>query len=119
MRVDGSLIVLFFSVFSTFAALPFLAAFGATPMTPAQIAIMTGAGCGGAIGQFGVTAAYRYAQPRQIAPLDYLNVVFTAVFGFFLFGQVPDVLSVVGFAAIVVAALRSTHAPAHRRDVTA
>jgi len=106
MGVRGPLIVLFFSAFSTLAALPFLA-FGATPMTPAQIAIMTGAGCGGAIGQFGVTAAYRYAQPRQIAALDYTNVVFTAIFGYLLFGQIPDAWSSLGFALIVAAALRS------------
>ncbi len=62
------------------------------------------AGAGAALGQFGVTAAYRYAEPRSIAVYDYTNVIFTALFGFAFFGQVPDALSVVGFAVILLAA---------------
>ena len=65
-----------------------------------------GAGAGAAIGQFGITAAYGYAAPREIAVYDYSNIVFTAALGFMLFGQVPDVWSVLGFVLIVAAAFR-------------
>lgn len=106
MKVEGSFVVLFFSAFSTLASVPFLLG-GADPMTPAQVLIMLGAGVGAAIGQFGVTAAYRFAPPREVAVFDYTNVIFTALFGFAFFGQVPDLLSVAGFALIVLAALRS------------
>ena len=106
LRVDGALIVLFFSAFSTLASLPFMFATGGIdPMTPAQMAVMLGAGCGAAVGQFGVTAAYRFAPPREIAVYDYTNVLFTALFGFFFFAQVPDLLSVAGFLLIVLAGL--------------
>lgn len=106
LKVEGSLIVLFFSGFSTLASLPFVC--GAfDPMTPAQILILLGAGCGAAIGQFGVTAAYRFAPPREIAVFDYTNVIFTAGFGFAFFGQIPDCLSVLGFLLIVLAGVRS------------
>ena len=105
MKVDGAFIVLFFSAFSCIASLPFMVADFA-PMTWGQVAILLGAGVGAAIGQFGVTAAYRYAEPRSIAAFDYTNVIFTALFGFAFFGQVPDLLSVAGFAVILLAALR-------------
>jgi drug/metabolite transporter (DMT)-like permease len=105
MKVDGAFIVLFFSAFSCIASLPFMVADFA-PMTCGQVAILLGAGVGAAIGQFGVTAAYRYAEPRSIAAFDYTNVIFTALFGFAFFGQVPDLLSVAGFAVILLAALR-------------
>ena len=108
LKVEGALIVLFFSAFSTLASLPFMAA-GIDPMTPAQMAIMLGAGCGAAIGQFGITAAYRFAPPREVAVYDYTNVIFTSLFGFFFFVQVPDLLSVAGFLLIVFAGLRSRH----------
>ena len=107
LKVDGAFIVLFFSAFSCLASLPFMAC-GVDPMTWRQVLIMLGAGCGAAIGQFGVTAAYRFAPPREIAVFDYTNVVFTAGFGFLFFGQVPDLLSVAGFALIVLAALYSS-----------
>jgi len=105
MKVEGSFVVLFFSAFSTLASLPFLAG-GADPMTGAQLLIMLCAGVGAAIGQFGVTAAYRYAAPREVAVFDYTNVIFTSLFGFAFFDQVPDLLSVAGFCLIVLAGLR-------------
>ena len=108
MRVDGSFIVFFFSAFSCVASLPFMAA-GVDPMTWRQFLIMLGAGCGAAIGQFGVTAAYRFAPPREVAVYDYSNVVFTAALGYLFFSQTPDFLSVVGFLMIAFSALRAAH----------
>lgn len=105
LKVEGSFIVLFFSAFSTLASLPFMLG-GIDPMTPAQILIMLGAGCGAAIGQFGITAAYRFAPPNEIAVYDYTNVIFTSLFGFLFFAQTPDLLSVAGFILIVLAGLR-------------
>ena len=104
MKVNGAFIVLFFSAFSCLASLP-LTAVDFRPMTMAQVLILIGAGAGAALGQFGVTAAYRFAEPRSIAVYDYTNVIFTALFGFAFFGQIPDALSVVGFSVILLAAL--------------
>ena len=105
MKVNASLIILFFSVFSSVASLPFMA-YDYTPMTAAQVAILCGVGVGAAIGQFGITSAYRFAEPRQIAVFDYSSILFAALFGFVLFGQVPDGLAVLGFVLIVLASLR-------------
>lgn len=106
LKVDGAFIVLFFSAFSTLASLPFLSS-GFDPMTPAQLLIMLLAGVGAAIGQFGVTAAYRYAPPREIAVFDYSNVIFTSLFGFAFFAQTPDAWSILGFALIVLSGIKS------------
>ena len=100
MKVESVFIVLFFSTFSTLATLPFML-FDYQPMTGAQVAILFGAGVSAAVGQFGITAAYRLAQPRELAVYDYSNVAFAAMFGFFVFGQVPDVFSWIGIAIIV------------------
>ena len=100
LKVEPSLIVFFFSAFSTLATLPFLV-FDYHPMTGAQVAILFGAGIAATVGQFGITAAYRFARPREIAVYDYANVAFAAVFGFLVFGQVPDAFSWFGIAIIV------------------
>lgn len=104
-NVDSAFIVMFFSAFSCLASLPFIAV-GFTPMTLAQVLILFGAGVGGALGQFGITVAYGFAAPRDIAVYDYSNILFTAALGFALFGQVPDLWSVLGFVLIVLAAIR-------------
>ncbi len=103
-QVDPRLIVLFFSAFSCLAAVPFMVADFA-PMTLPQVGALVGAGATAAMGQFGVTAAYRFAEPRSIAAWDYTNILFAALFGLLLFGQIPDAWSVLGFVAIVVSAL--------------
>ena len=103
--VDPALIILFFSVFSCLASVPFMIT-GFDPMTWQQVLILLGAGASAALGQFGITLAYGYAAPREVAVFDYSNILFTAAFGFIFFTQVPDVWSVLGFVAILVAAFR-------------
>lgn len=102
LKMDGRFIVLFFSAFSCLASVPFLV-FDFQPMTAAQVVILVCAGAGAAVGQFGITAAYRYAEPRRIAVFDYTNILFAALLGYLAFGQVPDVLSWCGF--VVIAAM--------------
>ena len=103
--VDPAFIILFFSAFSCLASVPFMVA-GFDPMTWRQVLILFGAGAGAALGQFGITLAYGYAAPREIAVFDYSNILFTAVFGFLFFGQIPDAFSLIGFVAIFLAAFR-------------
>ena len=103
--VDPAFIILFFSAFSCLASVPFMFA-RFDPMTWSQVLILFGAGASAALGQFGITLAYGFAAPREIAVFDYSNILFTAAFGFIFFAQVPDVWSVLGFVAIFVAAFR-------------
>ena len=103
-RVEPSLIVLMFSAFSCLAAVPFVAA-DFTPLSTGQLLSLLGAGLGAALGQFGITLAYRFAPPRKIAVYDYTNIAFTALLGFLLFDQVPDAFSVAGILIIVSAAM--------------
>lgn len=103
-QVEGTLIILVFSAFSCLASVPFML-HRLDPMTFAQVLALLGAGAGAAIGQFGITAAYRFAAPSSIAVYDYSNIVFTAVFGYLLFGQRPDLWSVGGMLLVIAAAV--------------
>ena len=110
LKVEPSFIVLFFSCFSTLVTVPFLV-FDYHPMTWAQVATLFGAGVAATAGQFGITAAYRLAQPRELAVYDYTNVVFAALLGFAVFGQVPDLFSWLGIAVIVSMGLLMNRRP--------
>ena len=98
--VHGGVIVFAFSLFSTLSAVPFMVA-SFDPMTPLQVLILVGAGASATIGQFGITAAYRFAPPSEIAVYDYSNVIFAALLGWLVLGQVPDIYSAAGFAIII------------------
>lgn len=92
-------IVFFFSAFSTLATLPFLI-FDYHPMTLWQTACLLGAGLAATLGQFGVTLAYAHAPAKEISVFDYTQVLFAALLGFMLFGQIPDLLSAIGYVVI-------------------
>lgn len=96
---QGAIIVLFFSAFSCLVTLPVLL-FDYTPMTGAQLGFLLLAGLSAAGGQFSITAAYSLAPAYEISVYDYSNVVFAALLGFALFGQIPDGLSVLGYLII-------------------
>ena len=80
--------------------MPFLI-FDYHPMSLAQLAILLLAGLAAAGGQFAITAAYSYAPAREISVYDYSQIIFAAVIGFFVFGQIPDLLSGIGYVVII------------------
>ena len=96
----GAAIVLFFSLFSCLAVLPWIA-FHYVPMTLEQLGILILAGCAASVGQFGVTAAYGFAPAKEISVFDYSQVLFSAFLGFFIFDQLPDGWSLVGYVIII------------------
>ena len=97
----GQFIVFFFSTFSTLVTLPFLL-FDYHPMSGFQLLCLLIAGCAAACAQFAITAAYSYAPAKEISVFDYTQVIFAAVLGFFMFGQVPDIYSVIGYVIIIL-----------------
>ena len=58
------------------------------------------AGAFACVGQLGITKAYVCAPAREISVYDYTQVLFAAALGFFVFGDVPDWLSVLGYVLI-------------------
>lgn len=100
----GSFIVFFFSAFSCVALLPALI-IGWRPMSALQLLYLLMAGLSAAGGQFAITAAYANAPAREISVFDYTQVLFAALWGFALFGQIPDALSVLGYAVICAVAV--------------
>ena len=99
----GSSVVLFFSGFSCIVTLPYLL-LNYHPMTGTQMLALLGAGLAAAGGQFGITAAYYHAPAKEISIYDYSQIIFSTILGFFLFGQVPDKYSVLGYVIILAMA---------------
>lgn len=95
----GSFVVAFFSGFSCLVTLPFLI-FDFHAMTAGQILFLLLAGLSAAGGQFSITAAYFHAPAKEISVYDYSQIIFSAILGFFVFGQIPDVFSWIGYAVI-------------------
>lgn len=102
--VKGPFIVFFFSTFSCVVTLPMFI-FNFHTMTALQFMYLLLAGLAAAGGQFTITSAYFYAPAKEISVYDYSQIIFSALLGFLLFSQVPDVYSILGYFIICGMAL--------------
>lgn len=92
-------VVFYFSAFTTVILLPFVALTYA-PMSVQQTVYLLLAGVFATVGQFGITLAYKFAPAKEISVFNYSTVIFSAVLGFVLLGQVPDLYSFIGYLII-------------------
>ena len=100
----GPVIIMFFSLFSCLVCLPFMI-FDFHPMTLRQLIILLGAGACAMGGQLTITAAYTFAPAKEISIFDYTNVIFTSIWGFFAYGELPDSISICGYVIIILMAV--------------
>lgn len=101
---NGKLVVFFFSSFSCAVTLPFLI-FQYHEMTWLQLIYLLCAGLAASGGQFSITAAYFHAPAKEISVYDYSQIIFAALIGFIVFGDIPDIYSVIGYIIICAMAV--------------
>ena len=102
-------IVLCFSLFSTFVTIPFIL-MDFVMLTPMQLLYLVLAGVSATLGQFGITSAYKFAPAKELSVFDYTQVIFAALIGIMFLGEVPTPLSFAGYFIIIgVAVLRWLH----------
>lgn len=100
----GTEIVMVFSLFTCVMSVPFFL-ISYQPMTAMQWVYLLLAGCAAAGGQLSITAAYRHAPAKEISVFDYSQIVYATLWGFFLFDEIPDAMSIVGYVIIIGAAV--------------
>lgn len=93
-------IVFYFSFFSIIVLIPFTI-FTYEPMSWLQMLYLLGAGLSAAVGQIGITLAYSFAPAKDISIFTYASIIFTALFGFVLFGDSPDFYAMLGYVIII------------------
>ncbi|MDE6596773.1 MAG: EamA family transporter, partial [Oscillospiraceae bacterium] len=54
---------------------------------------------------FAITGAYSFAPAKEVSVYDYSQVIFSAATGYFLFGQIPVLLSWIGYIIIIAVAV--------------
>ncbi|MCR5451372.1 MAG: DMT family transporter [Lachnospiraceae bacterium] len=97
--VKGPVIVLFFSVFSCLASIPFMLPVY-VHLSGYQLFCLLMCGLSATAGQFSITAAYSHAPAREISVYDYSQIIFAAVLGMIFLGELPDMLSIAGYIII-------------------
>jgi drug/metabolite transporter (DMT)-like permease len=67
-------------------------------------------------GQWIVVLAFRYADASVLAPFSYTQLLWVSILGFIIFGEVPDIWTVIGAAFVVASGLYTAHRERVRRS---
>jgi drug/metabolite transporter (DMT)-like permease len=88
------------------------------PVDPANYLLIVTISFCGVIAQFTVTRAYAIAPPSLIAPFEYTALIWAAILGYWLWGDIPDLMSGIGAFLIVGSGLYIIHREAvNRREL--
>ncbi|MCH7294925.1 DMT family transporter [Acinetobacter higginsii] len=79
-----------------------------------ELLFLIGAGVLANVSQIFMSHAYRLAPAGQIAPVNYIAIIFAGLWGFLLWNEVPDLYSLIGFGIILSAILLCS--PLTQRD---
>lgn len=60
------------------------------PVPFEDLMILITLGIGGAVGQLFITNAYKHGEPAVVAPMTYTALIWSLLFGFIFYGEVPD-----------------------------
>lgn len=79
------------------------------PLQGGDLWLIAGIGVAGALGQYTVTEAFRHGEASSIAPLEYTALLWGVALDFSLWGVLPDGMTWVGAAIIIVSGLYLLH----------
>jgi drug/metabolite transporter (DMT)-like permease len=97
---DGPLATLFYSAALGAAASSFAMPFEWSTPGPAAMALMILLGFAGAMSSWLLIRAYMQAPSAALAPFSYFELAWALALGWFLFGELPDRIALVGGAII-------------------
>lgn len=73
------------------------------------LSIIGGVAFFGVIAQFCLTKAYAIASPSLIAPFEYTALIWSAILGYLIWGDIPDIYAIIGAGLIVASGLYIIH----------
>jgi drug/metabolite transporter (DMT)-like permease len=73
--------------------------------SPQGWAMLAAVGTVGALSQYWWILAFRAGEASAVAPFDYSRLLFSALFGFAFFAEVPDAWTLAGAALIVASTI--------------
>src|SRR5262245_12222887 len=105
VRTESSAtVVLWFSLTASVLAL-FTIPFGWQALDARQAAFLVAAGICGGVAQILMTESYRHAEASTVAPFEYTSMILGIVVGYFAFGDLPTVHTLVGGVIVVGAGI--------------
>lgn len=109
-RFDPDETTLFYSnllgVLMTTPLVPFV---WTTPDSPLLVVLMIAIGGFGSLGHFLMIVAHRHTPASILSPFSYSQLLWASLFGFFVFGDVPNEWTLIGAAVVIASGLYLLH----------
>ncbi len=113
-QTDHEMVIIFyFSFISIFASIPFVAVDYALP-SPIEWCFLIGIGVFTHAAQIFLTKSLHRVETSRAMGVSYIQILFASGWGILIFGEFPNVLSIIGMILIIVGSLLA----AHRRTST-
>lgn len=104
-KENPNTIVFVFSLISVVGIFPFMMTNYVQPSLK-EFLILLSIGVFATFGQFGITYAYKYSKASEVSIYNYSSIVFTVILGLLFFGEIPDILTVIGGIIIIAVAIK-------------
>ncbi len=111
---DDTYVTMFWSAAVGSVVTAFLLPWNWRPPDAGALALMAAMGLIGLLGQLAMIRAFTLAPASLASPFIYTQIVWAVLFGFLVFGDLPDFWTVVGAAVVVAAGLHLFHHEARR-----
>lgn len=105
-KEEGETVMLAFGLVTVVILAPFMIKGFKVPNAKEALGMIM-VGIGGACGQYFLTKSYLMAPASKVSIYNYSSVVFSSIFGYFLFGDKIDLATGIGMILVFVAALIS------------
>jgi drug/metabolite transporter (DMT)-like permease len=73
--------------------------------TPFDFLLFFVLGLCGSVANLLLTQSYRLAEASLVTPIKYLSLVFAIFFGYFIWSEVPKILTLLGAALVITSSL--------------
>ena len=97
-------IALYFSLLSMIVGLLTLP-FGWVMPNKFELFLLIFTGLGGSVANILLTVSLRYAEASLVTPTKYLNLVFAILLGYFIWSEIPKLLTLVGAGLIIISSV--------------
>jgi drug/metabolite transporter (DMT)-like permease len=112
---DRAITTMAFSAVVGFLIMSVLVPFYWVTPTWQQVALGVGIGVASTAGHWIVVLAFRFADASVLAPFSYVQLVWVALLGYFVFGEVPDAWTFAGAGIIISSGVYTAHRERIRR----
>lgn len=103
-KVEPEIIIFYFSLTTVVGTLPFMLSNFVKP-SPIELLFLIGIGVSATFGQFGLTYAYKMAPASEVSIYNYTIILTGMISGYLVFGEIPDIYSLIGGTIIIVTAV--------------